>query len=194
MKKKQTNNNIHTGSPTLSLPQTPTTTNPVTKPGFFEHIHLKILDINGSKFFAGLVMIMLNVGSKFIPIQFSKSAEAYLKESVSKVILVFAMSWMGTRDIYTAIILTLLFVIFSDYLFNEESLFCIVPHNQRILESMNGNNSTNNTTSTNPTPNNNSNNPSNSTSELHKTFSEDHSIQTLELIANTRKKIEADNK
>jgi hypothetical protein len=183
MKKKQTNN-------TLSLPQTtPLFTNPVTKPGFFEHIHLKILDINGSKFFAGLVMIMLNVGSKFIPVQFSKSAETYLKESVSKVILVFAMSWMGTRDIYTAILLTILFVLFSDYLFNEESLFCIVPHNQRILESIQG------STVHNPELNNTTAAATGSPPGVLQTLQPpDHSKQTLELIANTRKKIEADNK
>jgi hypothetical protein len=187
MKKKQTNN-IHTRSNTLPVPPSPSPppTNPVTKPSFFEHIHLKILDINGSKFFAGLVMIMLNVGSKFIPIQFSKSAEAYLKESVSKVLLVFAMSWMGTRDIYTAIFLTLLFVIFSDYLFNEESLFCIVPHNKRILESINGSTST--STGTNPPP---ATTPSTNSPP---SSMEDISKQTLELIENTRKKIEADNK
>lgn len=104
-------------------------------PGFFEKIHLNIMNVNNSKFFAGVVMIMLNVGSKFIPIQFSKSAEEYLKKSLSKIMLVFAMSWMGTRDIYTAVLLTGVFVILSDYLFNEESDFCIVPHHKRILDS-----------------------------------------------------------
>jgi hypothetical protein len=103
-------------------------------PSFIERLHFNILNLNNSKFFAGVVMIMLNVGSKFIPIQFSKSAEEYLKFSLSKKILVFAMAWMGTRDIYTAIGLTAVFILLSDYLFNEESVFCIVPHSKRILQ------------------------------------------------------------
>jgi hypothetical protein len=104
-----------------------------TQPSIFQFLHLNILNLNNSKLFAGIVMIMLNVGSKFIPIQFSKSAEEYLKYSLSKKILVFAMAWMGTRDIYTALSLTLIFILFSDYLFNEESVFCIVPYHKRLL-------------------------------------------------------------
>lgn len=103
------------------------------QPSIFQRLHFNILNLNNSKFFAGVIMIMLNVGSKFIPIQFSKSAEEYLKYSLSKKILVFAMAWMGTRDIYTALALTIIFIIFSDYLFNEESVFCIVPYNKRLL-------------------------------------------------------------
>jgi len=100
----------------------------------FVHNHIGYL--NNSKFFAGCVMILLNVGSKFISIQFSKSTEEYLKMSISKQILVFAMAWMGTRDIYAALGLTAVFVILSDHLFNEESTFCIVPHQYRVLDKL----------------------------------------------------------
>jgi hypothetical protein len=89
--------------------------------------------LNNSKFFAGVVMILLNVGSKFIAIQFSRSTEEYLKMNVTKQLLVFAMAWMGTRDIYTALVLTAVFTILSDHLFNEESPYCCVPHKYRIL-------------------------------------------------------------
>ena len=43
----------------------------------FAHNHIMFL--NNSKFFAGIVMILLNIGSKFLSIQFSKSTEEYLK-------------------------------------------------------------------------------------------------------------------
>ena len=102
----------------------------------FLYIHDHILYLNSSKFFAGVIMIMLNVGSKFISIQFSKSTEEYLKFSLSKQLLVFAMAWMGTRDIYTALALTAIFVVLSDHLFNEESNFCIVPQNHRVLHKL----------------------------------------------------------
>lgn len=100
------------------------------------YINHHISYLNDSKFFAGVVMILLNVGSKFISIQFSKSAEQYLKLSVTKQLLVFSMAWMGTRDIYCALILTAVFVILSDHLFNEESQMCIVPHQYRILDKL----------------------------------------------------------
>ena len=96
-------------------------------------IHNHVMFLNNSKFFAGVVMILLNIGSKFIAIQFSRSAEEYLKLNVTKQLLVFAMAWMGTRDIYTALILTAVFTVLSDHLFNEESPYCVVPEKYRLL-------------------------------------------------------------
>jgi len=100
---------------------------------YFNH---HIMYLNNSKFFAGVIMILLNVGSKFITIQFSKSTEEYMKWSVSKQLLVFAMAWMGTRDIYAALGLTAVFTILSEYLFNEESRLCIVPYKHRVLHKL----------------------------------------------------------
>jgi hypothetical protein len=101
------------------------------------HVNTHVMYLNNSKFFAGIVMILLNIGSKFITIQFSKSTEEYMKYTVSKQLLVFAMAWMGTRDIYTALALTAIFTILSEHLFNEESFLCIVPHKYRVLHKLN---------------------------------------------------------
>ena len=111
---------------------------------FFQSISFinnHIMFLNNSKFFAGVVMILLNIGSKFISIQFSKSTEEYLKLNVTKQLLVFAMAWMGTRDIYVALVLTAVFTILSDHLFNEESPYCCVPDKYRILAKLVDNNS-----------------------------------------------------
>jgi hypothetical protein len=105
-------------------------------PNIFNFFHNNVMFLNSSKFFAGVIMILLNVGSKFISIQFSKSTEEYMKYTLSKQILVFAMAWMGTRDIYTAFGLTAVFTILSDHLFNEESHMCIVPHKYRVLHKL----------------------------------------------------------
>ena len=37
------------------------------------------------------------------------------------------MAWMGTREIYTALVITSMFMLCSNYLFNEESCFCCLP-------------------------------------------------------------------
>jgi len=101
-----------------------------------QFIHGHVMYLNNSKFFAGVIMILLNVGSKFISVNFSKSTEEYLKFSLSKQILVFSMAWMATRDIYTALVLTAVFVILSEHLFNEDSYFCIVPKSVRIVHKL----------------------------------------------------------
>jgi hypothetical protein len=100
------------------------------------YLNSHVMYLNNSKFFAGVIMILLNVGSKFMSIQFSKSTEEYMKFTLSKQILVFAMAWMGTRDIYVALGLTAVFTILSEHLFNEESSLCVVPHDYRVLHKL----------------------------------------------------------
>ena len=95
---------------------------------FFKNIHEKILNLNTSKMFAGLMIITLNIASKFVTFKFGKTTEMYLKYTFSRQILVFAMAWMGTRDIYVAAGLTLVFIFIFDFLFNENSSLCILPN------------------------------------------------------------------
>ena len=92
-----------------------------------QYLHNHITSLNQSKVFAGLIIITLNISSKFVSIKLSKSMEAYLKYTFSRDILIFAMAWMGTRDIYVALFITLLFSLCMNYLFNEESSFCCLP-------------------------------------------------------------------
>jgi len=98
------------------------------------NIHSYIQNINNSKIFAGLMIIILNITSKFVNFRFSKSVERYLKYTFSKQILVFAIAWMGTRDIYIALVVTAGFILCFDYLFNEDSMFCCLPDS--IIENL----------------------------------------------------------
>ena len=87
--------------------------------------------LNNSKFFAGLVMIMLNIGSKYVTVELSKNQEEYLKNNIGRQMLIFAISWMGSRDILIALALTAIFTVLTDHLFNEESSLCIIPQKYR---------------------------------------------------------------
>lgn len=95
--------------------------------GLLNYLHNHVVNINNSKVFAGLMIITLNIASKFVTIKLSKTMESYLKYTFSRDILVFAIAWMGTRDIYIALIIMLVFIICMDYLFNESSAFCCLP-------------------------------------------------------------------
>ena len=86
-----------------------------------------ILSINDSKIFAGIMIVIINIASKFVTFKLSKSVESYLKFTFSRDILVFAITWMGTRDIYISLGMTLLFVVVIDYLLNENSSVCCLP-------------------------------------------------------------------
>ena len=105
----------------------------------FRYVNEQIQALNNSKVFAGIMIITLNIVSRFVNIQLSKTMESYLKYTFSKYVLVFTIAWMGTRDIYIALFIMGCFAIVSDLLFNEESIFCILPdefkdHHLSILE------------------------------------------------------------
>ena len=94
-----------------------------------QYLNDNVTSLNNSKLFAGLMIITLNIASKFVTIKLSKTMESYLKYTFSRDILVFAIAWMGTRDIYVAFIITVLFIVATDYIFNEDSMLCCLPEN-----------------------------------------------------------------
>lgn len=97
----------------------------------FGGINNHINYLNTNKLFAGIIMLTLNIGSRFVTIELSKSAESFLKWSVTRQILIFSICWMGTRDIYVALVLTAVFVVLADHVFNHESRFCMIPQEQK---------------------------------------------------------------
>lgn len=99
-----------------------------------QFIYSNIQSLNNSRFFAGIIMLMLNIGSKYVSIGLSKTQEQYIRKSFARQLLIFAICWMGTRDIITSIILTASFVVLSDYLLNEESSLCVLPDSWKALE------------------------------------------------------------
>lgn len=92
--------------------------------GTFGYVYNHIKAINDSKLFAGLIVIILNVSSKFTTVPISKTMESYLKNTFSRHILVFAIAWMGTRDVFIALTVTIAFIIVMNVLLDENSPFC----------------------------------------------------------------------
>ena len=90
-------------------------------------INNAINSLNSSTFFAGLMMICLNIGSRYIQLNLDESTESYIKYALTKEILVFTISWMATRNIYSALVLTAVFVVLADFALNEKSKYCILP-------------------------------------------------------------------
>ena len=69
--------------------------------------------LNDNKFFLGIMMIVLNIGSRHLVDEFSTDPEEYARNLVLRRIAVFAVCFVGTRDIITSIILTAAFIIIS---------------------------------------------------------------------------------
>ena len=100
----------------------------------FKSVHESISSLYSNMFFAGIMMLTLNIGSRYVQLNLSPSAESYLKYAITKEFLVFTIAWMGTRNIYVALTLTAAFVILADYGLNDKSNFCILPEKFKKLQ------------------------------------------------------------
>ena len=83
--------------------------------------------LNSSKLFAGLMMIFLNIGSKFVTIELSNNQKQFLANSILRQVLVFAVAFVGTRDLLVSLILTAVFTVLVDGLLHEASPISILP-------------------------------------------------------------------
>lgn len=95
-----------------------------------------IQPINSSKLFAGLLMIIMNIGSKYVEVKLTKTQEQALRNALCRELIIFCVSFLGTRDIVLSILMTAAFVILSNYIFNEQSQFCIMPERLKKLSNM----------------------------------------------------------
>jgi hypothetical protein len=82
--------------------------------------------INNSKYMAGIAMIVLNIGSKYIIMELSESQEAFMTNKIFRRFAIFTISFIATRDIITSLILTSVFIILVGNVFNENSKYSIV--------------------------------------------------------------------
>jgi len=82
--------------------------------------------LNQSKYFAGIMMLVLNLGSKYITMELSESQDELLKNKIIRRFLVFTVVFVATRDIFVSLILTGIFIILVSGLFNENSNYSIV--------------------------------------------------------------------
>merc|ERR1712100_103775 len=87
--------------------------------------------LNNSKYFSGLIMILLNFGSKYIAMEVSPSQESFMANIIIRRLLVFTVFFTATRDIWVSIILTAAFIILVSGLFNDNSKYCIIPKKMR---------------------------------------------------------------
>ena len=92
-------------------------------------------NLSTSKLFIGLMMIFMNLGSRFIELELTKGQEMIFK-NIAREVLIFTIAFMGSRDLIVAFIITAVFIILSNFVFNENSKYCILPESYRKLENV----------------------------------------------------------
>ena len=101
------------------------------KTSWLSILQIWLHSLNNSKVFTGIMMILMNIGSKYITVKLSPSQEAYFRNNVARELIIFVVCWMGTRDLVISIFLTASFYVLSQHLFNEDSRYCVLPKKYR---------------------------------------------------------------
>jgi hypothetical protein len=76
--------------------------------------------INDNKYIIGLTMIMLNIGARFIIDELDDDLRSLVTNAYIRRVVIFCSFFMATKDLFTAIVLTIIFVILINEVFAKE--------------------------------------------------------------------------
>jgi hypothetical protein len=86
-----------------------------------------LIELSNNKLFGGCLMLLTNIGSRYITMEFPDNIEKLFSTSqILRYLVFFSIFFMATRDVKTSILLSLLFFIIIKYAINEKSSFCII--------------------------------------------------------------------
>ena len=98
----------------------------------FNKCNEKMLQLN-SKYFAGIMMLALNLGSRFLIMELSQNQEQILSNKIIRRFVLFSV-FAVTKDIWVSLILSAAFIILVSGLFNENSDYCVVSKRKYFKE------------------------------------------------------------
>jgi len=76
--------------------------------------------INENKYIIGLTMIMLNIGARFIIDELDDDLRKLISNTIVRRVVIFCSFFMATKDLFTATVLTIIFVILINEVFAKE--------------------------------------------------------------------------
>lgn len=79
--------------------------------------------LNNNKVLWGITMILLNMGSKYVMADLGKVHERLLTSEIAKKVIVFSMFFVATREVTTAFLLMVFYVIIVDGIMHEKRNF-----------------------------------------------------------------------
>lgn len=85
-----------------------------------------IQDMNMNPYLLGIAYITLNLGSRFFVMSVSPAQEAFLQNILFRPILLFAIMFIGTRNLIVAFWMTLLVLVSLHFLLNENSSWFVL--------------------------------------------------------------------
>jgi hypothetical protein len=90
--------------------------------------------LNTNKYIYAIMMILLNIGARYIEIDLDKNHKQFLSSKIIRRILIFTVSFIATRDVVASLIITSCFVIIVLNLFNYNSKYCLLPKGLELVD------------------------------------------------------------
>jgi hypothetical protein len=90
--------------------------------------------VNENKYFYATMMILLNMGAKYIELDLDDSHRKFLSSKILRRLIIFTVSFVATKDVIASLIITASFVIIVLNLFNINSNYCILPESYKKLD------------------------------------------------------------
>ena len=100
----------------------------------FNNCNSKMMELTNSKYFAGIMMLTLNLGPRFLVMELSQNQEQILSNKIIRRFVLFSVLFVATRDIWVSITLTAAFIVLVTGIFNEDSDYCVVPKRKYFKE------------------------------------------------------------
>lgn len=88
-------------------------------------IEYAFMSLNTNPWFIGMMMLLLNLGGRFIGLEMSKEQEKFFQRPWIRRALIFTVLFVATRNVFVAAIMTVIVLVVVSFLFNENSDLCI---------------------------------------------------------------------
>lgn len=90
--------------------------------------------LNASPLFSGAAMMIMSLGSRFVMGDVGKQHELIFNNGYIKQVIIFFMFFIGCRDIYVALCLTLAYHVIMFGIFNELYEYNLIPSSIMVNE------------------------------------------------------------
>jgi len=88
-------------------------------------LDILMASVNSNPYFIGLMMLLLNLGGRFLALEISKDQEKFLSQPIVRRFFLFAILFVATRNVVIAAGLAIIVILLLGYLFNENSELCL---------------------------------------------------------------------
>lgn len=107
------------------VPVAPVVSAAVSAVGSINPLDTLIIYLNSNPYFIGIMMLLLNLGGRFLALEVTKEQEKFFQHPWVRRFLIFVVFFMGTRNVFVAFVMWVIAILLMGYLFNENSSLCL---------------------------------------------------------------------